>query len=316
MAYGPLKVSILCPTFQQVALVARCVESLVAQKTSFSYEVLVRDDGSTDGTQEVLLDLQRRFPDKIRLMLEPKNTYSEVDPISPLLAESRGELIALCEGDDYWISNAKLEHCARELWQNSNLVMVGHLAAFEPTYHALSPSPVVKEFGQYGHYLRGEIPRLHTSSMVLRKQALLESWGSCPIVRAGDMRLKVLAAETGETLVLPDLMSVIGSNRAGLWQGISSVQRAELALETYASLSKFAMHSWVDLKREYTAISAQDVQRLIAEGRALRAAFLWLKWRYFLTALRTPSSPLSILQEVARAWKLKMGGMLGPLRRR
>lgn len=276
MAYGPLKVSILCPTFQQVALVARCVESLVAQKTSFSYEVLVRDDGSTDGTQEVLLDLQRRFPDKIRLMLEPENTFREVEPLAPLFAEASGQYFALCEGDDYWTDSRKLQVCIETIERDGQISLVGHLTECRATDPSTSDMHLSR-LGSPGFYPRGELPRCHTSSIVARTQPFASRYSQLPRLTAGDLKLKVIAAELGASVVLDRVMSVYRLHANGFWQSSDKLAQATASLRDYNLLHTQVRHSGKSLAFAAAKKGRSDVEQLFRESQSIKALALWCR---------------------------------------
>ena len=47
-------VSVLCVAFNHQKYIRRCLDSLVGQKTSFNYEIIVHDDASSDGTQDII----------------------------------------------------------------------------------------------------------------------------------------------------------------------------------------------------------------------------------------------------------------------
>ena len=49
-----IKVSIICNTFNHEPFIQDALEGFVTQKTNFSYEVLVHDDASTDGTAAII----------------------------------------------------------------------------------------------------------------------------------------------------------------------------------------------------------------------------------------------------------------------
>ena len=53
-------VTVLCPVFNHFGYIRQCLESLVMQETDFVYEVIVRDDASTDGTDRII----REFAEK------------------------------------------------------------------------------------------------------------------------------------------------------------------------------------------------------------------------------------------------------------
>ena len=103
-------VSVFCFVYNHEKYVRQCLDSLLNQNTSFRYEILVNDDVSTDKTREILLEYQNRFPGIIRLFLQDENQYSKGrDMISLLLPYAKGKYVCLCEGDDYYLDETKLQ---------------------------------------------------------------------------------------------------------------------------------------------------------------------------------------------------------------
>lgn len=104
-------VSVMCACYNQVDYLADALESFLAQKTSFPFEILVNDDCSTDGTTELALSYQERYPDRIRVVTHDENQYSQGRMACEcfLVPIARGRYAALCEGDDYWTDPDKLQ---------------------------------------------------------------------------------------------------------------------------------------------------------------------------------------------------------------
>ncbi|MBI4869974.1 MAG: glycosyltransferase family 2 protein [Candidatus Riflebacteria bacterium] len=96
---SPSLVSILVPSYNQAAFIGRCLESVLAQ-TFGDWELFVADDGSSDGTP----DLVRRYTDRrIHLLeLEHRGIWYLGETYAAALERSTGELIAILDGDDYW----------------------------------------------------------------------------------------------------------------------------------------------------------------------------------------------------------------------
>lgn len=102
-------VSILCTTFNQEQYLRDALEGFLLQKTTFPFEVIIHDDASTDGTAALVKEYLDRFQD-ITYVRERANCYSRGLSVARSLREMcSGKYIAYCEGDDYWISEVKLQ---------------------------------------------------------------------------------------------------------------------------------------------------------------------------------------------------------------
>lgn len=103
-------VSICCAAYNHAPYIAQALDSFLAQETDFGVEILVHDDASTDGTQEILRAYARRHPGVVLPLFERENQYSRGVAIDPTFnyPRARGKYIALCEGDDFWVDPLKL----------------------------------------------------------------------------------------------------------------------------------------------------------------------------------------------------------------
>ena len=92
-------VTIVTPAYNQKRYIAACVESVLAQ-TYPSWEQVVVDDGSTDGTPDVVDGF--RDPRIRCIRLPHRGLASLAESYNTALASARGELVAVLEGDDLW----------------------------------------------------------------------------------------------------------------------------------------------------------------------------------------------------------------------
>lgn len=107
-----MMVSICCITYNQDGYIKDALDGFLKQKTSFPYEVLIHDDASTDRTAQIIREYAERYPDIIKPILQTENQYSKgLTNISGTFNFPRatGRYVAMCEGDDYWVDEEKLQ---------------------------------------------------------------------------------------------------------------------------------------------------------------------------------------------------------------
>jgi len=126
-------VSVVMPTYNHEPYIAQAIEGALMQKTNFSYEVLIGEDGSSDGTREICKEYAAKYPDKIRLFLNDRKNVIYINGLPTgrwnfinLLKNSKGKYIALCEGDDYWIDPYKLQKQFDFLEHNTDYIICYH----------------------------------------------------------------------------------------------------------------------------------------------------------------------------------------------
>lgn len=94
-------------TYNQKETVTRAIESVLSQKCSFHYEILIGDDASADGTQAVLREYAERYSN-LKVFLQ-ENNVGVTKNAYDVLMRAQGKYIASCEGDDFWCDVTKLQ---------------------------------------------------------------------------------------------------------------------------------------------------------------------------------------------------------------
>lgn len=104
-------VSIICLTYNHAEYIRQCLEGFLMQQTDFSFEIIVHDDASTDGTAIIVKEYAEKYPDRFVPVLQTINQYSQGVSIGKtfLYPLAKGKYIAECEGDDYWTDPLKLQ---------------------------------------------------------------------------------------------------------------------------------------------------------------------------------------------------------------
>jgi len=118
-------VSVVMITYNHERFLREAIDSVVAQKTSFPFELVISEDCSTDGTRRIAIEYQQEFPATIRLVYPSRNVGPNRN-FAYALGAARGAFIAVCEGDDYWRDSGKLQKQADFLNDNPDYVACFH----------------------------------------------------------------------------------------------------------------------------------------------------------------------------------------------
>lgn len=104
-------VSIICNTHNDENYIKTTIESFLMQKTSFPFEILIHDDCSSDNTPKIIKEYEKKYPNLIFPIYQKDNRYSKYEDITIKyqIPRARGKYIAICQGDDFWIDENKLE---------------------------------------------------------------------------------------------------------------------------------------------------------------------------------------------------------------
>jgi glycosyltransferase involved in cell wall biosynthesis len=105
------KVSVMVITYNHERYIGQAIDSILMQERDFEIEINVIDDCSTDNTQRIVRDYQRRHPGIINCYFNVHNVGHIATQLNTFrgFQTLRGEYFALLEGDDYWTDSKKLK---------------------------------------------------------------------------------------------------------------------------------------------------------------------------------------------------------------
>jgi len=115
-------VSICVVTYNHEKYIKHAIESILAQKVDFEYEIVIGDDCSTDDTASIVQAYAEKY-NCIHAVLRQKNIGLKSNLID-IFSQARGKYIATLEGDDYWIDDYKLAKQVGFLEENPDYVLV------------------------------------------------------------------------------------------------------------------------------------------------------------------------------------------------
>ena len=187
-------ISVLMPAYNTEAYIEDAVISILAQSLA-SFEMIVIDDGSTDHTREILIELAQTDS---RLIIHSRPNQGVVATRNELLSLAKAELIAWMDSDDI-CEPERLQMQAACFAQNQNLVSVGSsLLYMDPQGRPLSITTFPERLDIDQHL---QSPRTDTpfGASMMRTQAVREVGGFRGPFRIGeDFDLMLRLIEVGE----------------------------------------------------------------------------------------------------------------------
>ncbi|MEF6532263.1 glycosyltransferase [Escherichia coli] len=215
-------ISCVCITYNQENYIKDAIDGMLAQITDYRFEIVIHDDKSTDSTRGILLGYKQKYPNLIKLVLQDENQYQKGKKITPLaVAEAIGEYIALCEGDDYWIDNKKLQKQLSSLYDKTDVGI-----CFTSGYSIYDREHTLQNQANYGNInkqftlsevLRGGGDFMPTPSIMVKRaiiQNLPNLYFAAPV---GDYFLQILSSIKSGALYLHDPTIAYRINAMGSW---------------------------------------------------------------------------------------------------
>ena len=271
-------VSICCATYNHVHFIRQCLDGFVMQKTKFPFEVLIHDDASMDGTQDVIREYEAKYPDIIKPIYQKENQYSKGVRVSLVYNYSRvrGKYVALCEGDDYWTDPYKLQKQVDFLEAHPDYVMCSH--QFNQYWQEEGRLEEIAD----PHFKGADYDLLNliggrwltqTLTVMYRRSALnlqeYEKYGM-----SMDMILFYALLKHGKGYCFPDVMAVYRCHKGGVWSEVSLNQRRILEFK-----ARIAIYN-----REHSYEAALFLAYQFA--KALSRTLLLSNWTLFMTVAR------------------------------
>ncbi len=274
------KLSVIFITYNHVKYVKRALESVLAQETDFPYEVVVGDDCSNDGTQDILKEIAKDHPN-VRLFLRSENTGGHPTlNVYETTKRCTGEYLAYLEGDDYWTDTHKLQKQISFLEAHSEYIACTHAIRMVDADNnditdpdALSVGTLYDWSGKftYNDYCySGKWPG-HYSTVVSRNIYTDEKYDYTILYRASDFTddalINLFLLLKGDIFRMDDRMSAwryIKKSGGSNWNSIA--MKRNIGRQD-CRLSK-TMMKWIE---QYRPLSAYSRKRCLADfGLALK----------------------------------------------
>lgn len=231
--------SVCLITYNHELYIRQAIESVLMQKVDFSWEFIIADDYSTDGTREIVFEYKKKYPQLIKLIPREKNVGAAKNWIE-LITAAKSKYIAYFEGDDYWCDDNKLQKQVDFLEANPDYVICFHRVYDLGGNNQLQLSDLNiserEETYTMEDLARGNI--IHSPSVVFRTGLYKEFPKWIYDSPAGDYPLHLLNAQYGKIKYFPKAMAVYRKN-IGYWGSKKSI---DMHMSWYKTLNLLSNH--------------------------------------------------------------------------
>ena len=217
-----IMVSVYCLAYNHEKYIRDALDGFVNQKTTFRYEVFVHDDASTDKTASIIREYEQKFPEIIKGIYQKENQYSQGVKILDkfIFPHIKGKYIAMCEGDDYWIDENKLQLQYDALEKHPECDMCAHRAKWfnclkNRTTRVYPPIHEERILG-VEEVIYGEGGFLPTASLFYRKNIAINPMDFQKIWSI-DYSLQIRGALRGGIYFIPETMALYRWQTEGSW---------------------------------------------------------------------------------------------------
>lgn len=292
-------VSVLVTAYNNADTLIRAVKSVVGQKTSFPFEVLIGVDACKDNSWEIAKECQALWPEKVRAFHPSLNVGYEANrchlyDAARATGGSRGGYYAYCEADDAWdMSDTKLEEQVSLLERELDCVAcVGPNRVYERDH-------VSNECDR--KYNRPKVPRyriyergFHTTTFLIPRETRLECHKLAPTLPTWmDLSILKVLSCVGPIAYWSKVGSTYYHTGGGMYDQLDETARLIWASRHFAELLEAGKDPHILGLVAYTLL--HFFKRKAPSRRLWREAPELMHTIMFLCAKALPRTPRGIL---------------------
>lgn len=272
---GHPKVDVVLSTYNGEQYLAEQLDSIRAQ-THTGWRLLVRDDGSTDGTAEML----RRYAgddERIRFVNDgaPAANLGFVGSFHTLVAQTDADFVVFSDQDDVWLPS-KLEVLLTEARRHDNTVPVLYYTRWQAVDEHLEPIAAIGD--RQDLFATTRLHEQLTTNSVLGATSMINArlaraWQGYEGLRSHDVYLGLVAAALGELVYVPETTTLYrqhGRNQYGVDHQSAGGRSVR------AKTEQFWTYYLEQKKREARLVLAITGARIPPERRRLLEDFVLL----------------------------------------
>ena len=238
------KLTVLMPSYNRGAYINEAVTSVLNQKTDFGVKLIITDDCSTDGSIEIIKELQRQYPEKIEIILSEKNERLLAN-ILKAQVRVRSEYFCVLDPDDYYTDEFFLQKAVDFLdahkdftIYSSNCMMLYESSSTEPYLK----TKIKESVFSFSDLLQDKVIITQTAGSIFRN--IVYNNGIPQIIKnaigtysessfRADTERYIFHLEKGKAFFKNEIVAVYRIHKDGIWTKENQFHRNLLAAQAY-----------------------------------------------------------------------------------
>ena len=208
-----ISVSVVVLTYNHEKYIRQCLDSVLMQKTDFTFEILIGEDCSTDDTALIVAEYVKTNPDIMTAFFSERNKGATKNGYDTL-SQTKGDYVAFIEGDDYWTSPLKLQKQFDFLENNKSFSSCYTRSMWIDQYNKQIPqsenyiSKGVYTFDDFdGYHFVGDTCTIFYRNFFLDKSHDYTGTYKCHNL-IGDLAILLITLTRGNSICLDEVMAV------------------------------------------------------------------------------------------------------------
>ena len=220
-------VSVIMITYGHEKYIEEAIRGVFLQKTNFPLELIISNDKSPDSTDEIIKNIIKSAPENISVnYIQHLENIGMLPNFISTLKMAEGKYIAVCEGDDYWTDENKLQKQIDFLEKNEDFTLTFHNVFIRNGETLRMDLDYEKRLSSKDIYTIDDLSKgnfIHTLSVVFRNMEIeFPEWYFSSFL--GDYPIWLWLSKKGKIKYFPEKMGVYREN-VGVWSGKSQEER-------------------------------------------------------------------------------------------
>ena len=302
-------ISMIC--YNHGPFLRKCLDSVVAQKTNFRFQVVIGEDCSTDNSREILKEYEEKYPDIFTMIYNEKNMGASLNSAN-IKKYLKGKYRVGCESDDFWVDEYRLQKQVDFLEAHPEYVAVGsnyyctnaegEMGRVELFPWQVNRSYELKDFLKYGFIIHGNTV-MYRDVLPFTEEKYLNLRKTIPTM--GDVITRTLLYDKGKFFLLPDVMH---AHRSGETTPTSfSYSNRTRAIEYSYMYCKMvdAIEEYLDNRYDLSELKANRTAALMMLKRINRYPVDKVEYKKYCQSLSKKTARRArrrFLQKIFRMW--------------